>query len=252
MVPGATDTFRVALRHAGTYLCDLALLGDGAAQPSRGLPVIVDESEPVAVDRDVVFLIEDWRLRVDGTAIAPGIDPKGTTSVYTVNGLTTLEVAARAHERLRFRFINGCQRNVVAIKIERHEAQVMALDGQPSEPFLARNGALVLAPGGRADTFIDAGAAPVSTASILLHDGKEARPIGRLVASTEPPIRDEAMTAASALPSNGLPAQLDLRNALRFDLSLGGPQADWMPPPDFVASARPPSAPRPAAPWYWR
>jgi len=239
VVPGATDTFRVALRHAGTYLCDLALLGDGAAQPSRGLPVIVDESEPVAVDRDVVFLIEDWRLRVDGTAIAPGIDPKGTTSVYTVNGLTTLEVAARAHERLRFRFINGCQRNVVAIKIERHEAQVMALDGQPSEPFLARNGALVLAPGGRADTFIDAGAAPVSTASILLHDGKEARPIGRLVASTEPPIRDEAMTAASALPSNGLPAQLDLRNALRFDLSLGGPQADWMPPPDFVASSPP-------------
>ena len=26
----------------------------------------------------------------------------------------------------------------------------MALDGQPSEPFPARNGALVLAPGGRA------------------------------------------------------------------------------------------------------
>ena len=32
----------------------------------------------------------------------------------------------------------------------------MALDGQPAEPFPARNGALVLAPGGRADVFIDA------------------------------------------------------------------------------------------------
>ncbi len=32
----------------------------------------------------------------------------------------------------------------------------MALDGQPAEPFPARNGAVVLAPGGRADVFIDA------------------------------------------------------------------------------------------------
>jgi hypothetical protein len=38
--------------------------------------LVVERSEPVAVDRDEVFLIEDWRLRPDGTAIAPGIDPK--------------------------------------------------------------------------------------------------------------------------------------------------------------------------------
>ena len=45
--------------------------------PSRALPLVVGESEAVTVDRDEVFLIEDWRLRPDGTAIAPGIDPKG-------------------------------------------------------------------------------------------------------------------------------------------------------------------------------
>ena len=27
-------------------------------------------------DRDEVLLIEDWRLRPDGTAVAPGTDPK--------------------------------------------------------------------------------------------------------------------------------------------------------------------------------
>ena len=31
----------------------------------------------VAVDRDEVLLIEDWRLRPDGTAIAPGTRPEG-------------------------------------------------------------------------------------------------------------------------------------------------------------------------------
>ena len=154
---------------------------DGAAH--AGLPLIVAESEPVAVDRDEVFLIEDWRLRADGSAIAPGVDPKDTTLLYTVNGRTMPDITARAHERLRLRFINGCQRTVIAVKMEGYEVRVMALDSQPAEPFPARNGALVLAPGGRADAFIDAGRTPGSTSSILLHDGKEARPIARLVVS---------------------------------------------------------------------
>ena len=71
--------------------------------------------------------------------------------------------------------------HVVAVKLEGYEVRVMALDGQPSEPFPARNGALVLAPGSRADAFIDAGL-PGSASSILLHDGNEARliaPAGR-------------------------------------------------------------------------
>ena len=162
------------------------------------------------------------------------------------------DITARAHERLRLRFINGCQRTVIAVKMEGYEVRVMALDSQPAEPFPARNGAIVLAPGGRADAFIDAGIAAGSTSSILLHDGKEARPIARLVVSKEPPLRDAALPAAPPLPSNGLPAQLDLRNALRFELALGGPPADWVRPADFATPRRPPSAPRPAAPWCWR
>ena len=31
---------------------------------------------------------------------------------------------------------------------------IMAIDGEPCEPFLARNGAVVLAPGSRADAFV--------------------------------------------------------------------------------------------------
>src|SRR6202048_5157996 len=113
------------------------------------------------------------------------------------------------------------------------------LDGQPAEPFLARGGTLVLAPGTRADALIDASVSPGSTSSILLHDGKEARPIARLVASNGPPLRDAPLPAAPPLPSNGLPAQLDLKKALRIDLTLGGPQADWVMPVNFASSAAP-------------
>jgi FtsP/CotA-like multicopper oxidase with cupredoxin domain len=236
---GGKETLGIPLRHAGTLMCDFRLMGDGEARPSRAQALIVGENEAVAVDHDEVLLIEDWRLRPDGTAIAPGVDPKDTTTVYTVNGLTTLDIQVRVHERLRLRFINGCQRNVIAIKMEGQDVRVMALDGQPSEPFPARNGALVLAPGGRVDAFVDAGAPPGSTSPILLHDGKEARSIARLVTSRESPLRDAPLPAALPLPSNGLPAQLDLKNALRFDVALGGAQADWVTPANFAGSPAP-------------
>jgi FtsP/CotA-like multicopper oxidase with cupredoxin domain len=239
LAPGARETFVVPLAHAGTFLCDLRLLGDGQARPSAAIPLIVGEREAVTVDRDEVFLIEDWRLRADGTAITPGVDAADTKPLYTINGRTTLDIPVRVNQRLRFRFINGCQRNVIAVKIEGQDVRVMALDSQPAEPFLARNGALVLAPGGRADVFIDVSSPPGSISSILLHDGKEPHPIARLVTSQEPPVRAAPLPAAPALPSNGLPARLDLKNALRIDVTLGGPSADWVTPASFAASAAP-------------
>jgi FtsP/CotA-like multicopper oxidase with cupredoxin domain len=239
LAPGAKESILVPLRYAGTFLCDLRILGDGQARPAPARALIVRESEAVTVDRDEVFLIEDWRLRPDGTAIAPGIDPKDTKPLYTVNGLITPDIPTRINERLRFRFINGFQRNVIAIRIEGVDVRVMAIDGQPSEPFLARGGALVLAPGTRVDAFIDAVAGAGSTSSILLHDGSAARPIARLVGSNEPPIRTGPLATAAALPSGGLPAQLDLKSALRVDLTLGGPQGGWLTPANSASLAAP-------------
>jgi FtsP/CotA-like multicopper oxidase with cupredoxin domain len=230
---GGKETVQLPLRHAGTSICDPGLLGDGQMRPLRASPLVVLENEKAAVDRDEVMLIEEWRLRPDGSVIPPGIDPKDTKPVYTLNGRTSFELSAHANQRLRLRFINTSQRTVLAVKLESHEVRVMAVDGEPAEPFPARNGALVLAPGGRADTFVDA----VTTASILLHDGKDAHPIGKLVISGET-LRRAPLPPAPPLPSNGLPAQLDLRNAQRLDLALGIP-ADWVRPADFAASSPP-------------
>jgi FtsP/CotA-like multicopper oxidase with cupredoxin domain len=239
LAPGAKESFVVPLRYAGTFLCDLRLLGDGQPRPSGARALVVQESDAITVDRDEVLLIEDWRLRPDGTAIAPGTDSKDAMPLYTINGLTTLDIPVRTHQRLRFRFINSCQRNVIALKIEGLDVRVMAIDSQPAEPFMARGGTLVLAPGTRVDALIDAAVPPGSTSSILLHDGREARPLARLVASNEPPLRDAPLPVAPPLPSNGLPTQLDLKNALRVDLTLGGPQADWVTPASFASAAVP-------------
>jgi FtsP/CotA-like multicopper oxidase with cupredoxin domain len=242
LAPGAKDSFVMPLRHAGTLMCDLRLLGDGQARPLPARAIIVGETEPVAADRDEMFLIEDWRLRPDGGAIAPGADAKDATTAYTVNGRPSADLGVRANERLRLRIINGCQRNAIALKIENHDVLVVAIDGQPAEPFPARNGALVLAPGSRIDAFIDGTRPAGSVSPIVLHDGKAPHTIGRLVTSSDAPARNAPLPPAKALASNGLPPQLDLKNALRFELALGGAGGsppDWVPPAHLTATVAP-------------
>lgn len=233
---GARTTFSVPLRHAGTLFGDLRLIAETGAPPSRALPLIVEETEAQPVDRDEVVLIEDFRLRPDGTAAGAGSDPKDASPVYTVNGLISPDIAVHSNERLRLRFINGCQRHVVAVKIEGLEVRLMAIDGQPAEPFFARNGAIVLAPGGRTDAFVDVTVPPGAAPQLLLHDGKQAHAIAKLKIEGET-VRKAPFPLAPALPSNGLPAQLDLKSAQRFDLALNG--TEWIAPANFAATTSP-------------
>ena len=235
--PAGRGIITAAASRAGTGLLDLCLLADGAAAPVRPLPVIVDEVPTVTVDRDEVFLVEDWHLKADGAAVAPGTEAGGAELLYTVNGQIQPEVSLRTHARVRLRLINGCHRAVIALKIAELDAvRVMAIDSQPAEPFLARNGAVVLPPGGRTDVFIDMPPAKAPL-PVLLHDGAAARPIARLAPSGEPPLRAAPLPPAPPLPSNGLPDRLDLRNALRAELALEGP--DWRPAAQFNAANAP-------------
>ena len=233
---GASARFNASLHHAGTLFGDLGLLAQGSAPPSRAMPLIVEETEAPQVDRDEVCLIEDFRVRPDGTAVGPGSDPKDASAVYTVNGLISPDIAVHPNARLRLRFINGSQRHVIAVKIDGLEARVMALDGQPAEPFFARNGAILLAPGGRADAFVDVTLPSGATPQVLLHDGKEAHPIGKLRVEGEM-VRPAPLSSPPALPSNGLPAQLELKGAQRFEVALNG--NEWVAPAKFATSTAP-------------
>ena len=230
--PAAVETSIISIPNAGTLLADFRLFEDGLKQPARPLPIIAAETGPVAVDRDEVLLIEEWRLQPDGTAVPPGQDPKDAKPLYTINGQTSFELSALAGQRLRLRIINGSQRSVLAIKLENHEVNVMALDGQPAEPFPARNGALVLAPGARADAFVDT----ATSAAFLLHDGKEARKVGQLTVSGTLE-RRVPLLPPQPLPANDLPEKLDLKGALRFDVALGAADAGWIRPASFSTAS---------------
>jgi FtsP/CotA-like multicopper oxidase with cupredoxin domain len=208
IAPGASFDYRFRPPDAGTFWYRPA--GNAAAQIGRGLrgALIVDEAAPVAVDRDVLMVFEDWP---DGA--------RGAGSYLTVNGAPAMELPARTNERLRLRLINGAVTRALTLRVERHAPIVMAIDGQPAEPFAARDGRVMLGPGNRVDLFVDLTLGAGERASILVEDTAGSRPIASLAYAGEP-VRPAPRPEPGPLPPNPLPARLDLRAASRHDLPL--------------------------------
>jgi FtsP/CotA-like multicopper oxidase with cupredoxin domain len=234
LAPGGRAAAALPLRQAGTFLVTADPLGDGAP-PCSARALVVTERAGFAADRDEALLIEEWRLAPDGRAVAPGRDATGTAAVFTVNGRPDLDIAARMNERLRLRLLNASPRTPIGLAIENHDVRVIAVDGQPAEPFMARDGRIVLAPGTRIDAVIDATRAPGTVSSIVLHDGGPPRPLARIVMSDAAPVRPAPLPPTEALPAPDLPARLDLKGALRVSVTLE-PKAPWLPPVEAAAA----------------
>lgn len=226
---GASFDYHYAPPDAGTFWYHSHFLS--SEQVERGLygVLVVDEREPVAVDRDLVVALDDWRLTNDG-AIAPGFGNvhdaamAGRLGQYiTLNSADVLDVPVRTNERVRLRIVNCANARIFRLRIGQHAARVMATDGQPCPPFLAPGGVLRLAPGNRIDLFLDATLAPGSRAPILVDDlrGGEIE-IGRIVYDAGPPLRAAPLAEPKPLADNPLPTKLDFAAAFNFDMPLDG------------------------------
>ncbi|TJV96229.1 MAG: multicopper oxidase family protein, partial [Mesorhizobium sp.] len=66
ITPGESFVYEFTPPDAGTFWYHPH--ADSLVQIGRGLagPLIVEEADPVAVDRDLVWLLQDWRLTKDG------------------------------------------------------------------------------------------------------------------------------------------------------------------------------------------
>lgn len=231
---GLQATRAVPLRSAGTCFFEARIGIEDAERPLPCGAFAVAETAPPEVDHDEILLVEDWQLTPDARAIVPGARAAETQVLYTINGRPDWTISPRTNQKLRLRFVNGCHRAAVAFRIADHDVRVMAIDGQPAEPFPARDGRLILAPGTRIDVMLDATRPPASRSQIMLHDGSAPRPIAALVYSPDAPVRDAPLPAAAAFPDNGLPAQIPLQGAERRELTIGAP----VPDPDWVAAGR--------------
>jgi FtsP/CotA-like multicopper oxidase with cupredoxin domain len=178
--------------------------------------LIVDDAANSQIDREVLLVLDDWSIRSDGSWVGSP-SPEAKEHV-TVNGLPSIDVPVRTNERIRFRILNASVARAFTVRIDQHRPIVMAIDGQPSEPFPARDSRVTLAPGNRVDLFADAVLAADTSASILIGNGVEEKPIARLVYEQGSPVRSTVRNAPSPLPASGLPAKLDLARAQRVEL----------------------------------
>ena len=213
--PGESFEYRFAPPDAGTfwYHSPSPFLEDRALY---GL-LIVDETPAVDVDRDVALILDAWTLGADGRA-----DADGKTS-FTVNGVPSLDIPIATNERLRLRLLNASRERLLAARLDRHTATVVAIDGQPSEPFAARDGRVVLSPGNRIDLMIDAKLEPGSIAPIFLGLDEREVPLARLVYRSDGG-RSAPREGVKPLPDNPLPQRMNLASAIRLDIALDDPR----------------------------
>jgi FtsP/CotA-like multicopper oxidase with cupredoxin domain len=220
VAPGARFDYRFRPPDAGTFWYHAPCFAGVAQQRLYGA-LVVEETEPPDVDREHVLVLDERPSPPQGEP--PGSGVAGKLEIVA-NGTLAPDLAVRANERLRLRLINAAVARVVALRLERHVITVMALDGQPAEPFRARDNRIVLAPGNTADLFIDATLEPGAVAPILLADADT--PLARLVYDDSPADRPAVRSSPEPLPANSLPQRLDLTHAVRLDWLIDDRQSD--------------------------
>src|SRR5216684_1412356 len=199
-------------------------------QVGRGLSgaLIVEEIDPLPVDRDVVWVLGDWRLARDASIVDDFGNRMEATmagrigNTVTINGRVPESIRVRSGERLRLRLINAAPARIFGLEFAGHRPLIIALDGQPIEPHTPPDGRVVLGPAMRVDLLIDMTGAPRSTATIT--DSFYRNRAYRLVDiaySNETPVRDHALDAPRALPANTMP-EPDVDRAERHEVLLGG------------------------------
>jgi FtsP/CotA-like multicopper oxidase with cupredoxin domain len=198
-------------------------------QVGRGLygPLIIEEPEPVRVDREVVWALDDWRL----TRSAEISDDFGNVhdlshngrigNTVTINGRVPDSVVVQTGERIRLRLINTANARIFALDFAGHAPVIIALDGQPVAPHAPEGGRVVLGPAMRADLILDMTGRPGSRVPVVdrFYRDNEYRLID--LAYTDAPLRYSPPDWPVALPSNPVP-EPDIANARRHEVIFNG------------------------------
>jgi len=137
-------------------------------QVARGLygALIVEERAPIAVDRDVTWVLGDWRLQPDAQLRDDfgsffDVSHNGRVgNTVTINGRVPDAFSVRSSERIRLRLINAANARIFGLDFRGHRPWIIALDGQPVEPHAPESGRVTLGPAMRADLIIDCAGKP--------------------------------------------------------------------------------------------
>ena len=163
---GGRFTYEFACPDAGTFWYHPHLRGNVQVEMGLAGALIVEEPERLAVDRDALWVLDDWRMQRDGQVTQDFGSMRDAThdgrigNTVTINGALPGQVAVESGERIRLRLLNVANARIFALRFEGHAPTVIALDGMPCEPHAPAGERIVLGPGMRADVILDATGKP--------------------------------------------------------------------------------------------
>jgi FtsP/CotA-like multicopper oxidase with cupredoxin domain len=228
IAPGQTFDYEFDCPDAGTYWYHPHQRSH--VQVGRGLygAFIVEEATPLAVDRDVTWVLDDWRLLRDASISGDfgnmhDVSHNGRVgNTVTINGRVRDAIEVRSGERIRLRIINAANARIFGLDFAGHQPVVIATDGQPVEPHAPEEGRVILGPAMRADLLFDMRGKPGERFRVAdtFYSNLEYRLVD-LVYSSESPLRESFADTPVRLPANSLP-EPGLDGARRHQIVLGG------------------------------
>jgi FtsP/CotA-like multicopper oxidase with cupredoxin domain len=202
----------------------------GFEQIARGLygALIVEERTPIKVDRDVTWVLDDWRLTSDAQIAGGFMNNRDMShagrigNTVTVNGHVPDQFSVRAGERVRLRLINAANARNFGLEFEGHRPRIIALDGQPVVPHEPADGRIVLGSAMRADLIIDMENAPGKRFPVTdrFYRRQQYRLVD-LVYQDAPPLRAHPLDAHINLAGNTMP-EPDMNSAQHHVVTFGG------------------------------
>lgn len=199
-------------------------------QVGRGLygALIVEERAPISVDRDVIWVLGDWRLQPDaqlredfGSSFDSSHNGRVGNTV-TINGRVPDTFAVRSGERIRLRLINSANARIFGLDFRGHTPWIIALDGQPVEPHAPEEGRVILGPAMRADLIVDCGGKPGDRFQVVDDFYKNlAYRLVDIAYGQAPPLRTAPPETTVKLPANPL-AEPEIATATRHRIEFQG------------------------------
>jgi FtsP/CotA-like multicopper oxidase with cupredoxin domain len=232
IAPGASFVYEFDCPDAGTFWYHPH--ARSFEQVERGLAgaLIVEEAQPIAVDRDLVWVLDDWRLTPDAQISEDfgnmmDVSHAGRLgNTVTVNGRVPERFAVRSGERIRLRLVNAANARIFGLEFQGHRPLVIALDGQPTDPYAPEQGRIILGPAQRADLLLDCMGRPGDRFTVLdrFYPQQQYRLVD-LAYNEGAPLRQSPLDAPMRLQPNPLAAP-DLQSAVRHTVEFGGGAMD--------------------------
>jgi FtsP/CotA-like multicopper oxidase with cupredoxin domain len=233
--PGASFDYRFTPPDSGFNLYRPHVGAANSGQIGRGLygPIVVDEASPPACDLEAIITLADWSLDDKGEVRDNFSDPAAARGAGRLGALIAannraapLTLSAAPGARVRLRLANAANARIMMIGVEGVKPLIIALDGQPAEPFAPLRNVFPMAPGARFDMMFDMPRDGTPVRFILLGAaaaaiaGEADRPLILFAATGDSAAQRPPLTGLAANPS--LPAEIDLQRARRIDIAIAG------------------------------